>query len=79
MMHRRCWSKFVLWWHARSFFEKVRKTTELRVPLRPFFFRNEEIVANVAEEFDFHDVDFLHGNSGNLGPGLVCVGIVVED
>jgi hypothetical protein len=49
------------------------------VPLRPFFLGDEEVVSNVAEEFDFHDMDFLHGDSGNLGPCFVCIGIVVED
>lgn len=68
-----------LWRHDGCLFEEIGKTTQLRMPKRPFFFGDVKIVTDVAEELDFHDVDFLHGNLRHLGPSLVCVGIVVEN
>lgn len=59
--------------------EEIGEQTKLGVPLAPFLLGHKKVISDVAEEFDFHDVDFLHGDSGHFSPGLVRVGVVVQD
>lgn len=63
----------------RSLAEEVTEETQLGVPLSPFRFGSEQIVTDVAEELDLHDVYLLHGDTGDLGPRLIGVGVIVQN
>jgi len=49
------------------------------MPLFPLLLRGEQAIAHVAEEFDFHNVHFLHRDARDFGPRLVGVGVVVQE
>lgn len=49
------------------------------MPLQPFLLRHVEVVFEMAQEFHFHDVDLVDGNSRYLRPSLVGIGVVIED
>lgn len=58
--------------------EIITKETQLRVPTGPFLLRRKQVVADVAEELDFHDMDLLHRNARDLGPCLIGVSVIVQ-
>ena len=60
-------------------FEKSSKFAQLGFPLGPFRFGHVQVVSHVAEKFDFHYVNFGDGDARYLRPGLVRVGIIVQD
>lgn len=62
-----------------SLVEEVTEKTELRVPASPFSLGGEQVVADVAEELDLHDVDLLHRDARDLGPRLIGVGVIVQN
>lgn len=64
---------------SRCVVKVVREKPEFGVPLVPFFFGHEKIIANVAKELHFHDVDLLDCDPGDLCPGLVRVCVIIED
>ncbi len=49
------------------------------MPLIPFSCRGIECVSHVAQELNFHDMNLLDRYPGNFRPGLVGVGVVVQD
>jgi hypothetical protein len=61
-----------------SLVEVVAEKAQLGVPFGPFLLRREQVVANVAEELDLHDVDLLYCDARDLGPRLIGVGVIVE-
>jgi hypothetical protein len=69
----------VLFGGSRCLVEVVREKPEFDVPLIPFLFGHEQVIANVAEELHLHDVDLLDCDSGDLCPCLVGVCVIVED
>jgi hypothetical protein len=46
--------------------------------LRPFFLGAEQVITDVAEELDLHDVDLLHCDTRDLGPCLIGVSVIVK-
>jgi hypothetical protein len=48
------------------------------VPFGPFLLGGEQVVANVAEELDLHNVDLLNCDARDLGPRLIGVSVIVE-
>lgn len=63
----------------RSLIEVVAEETQLGVPPSPFILRGEQVVADVAEELDLHDVDLMHGDARDLGPRLIGVCVIVQN
>ena len=49
------------------------------MPLGPLLCRCKEVVSNIAQEFDFHDVNFLHRYPRHFSPRLVSVSVVVQE
>ena len=64
---------------SRRIVEEIGEKAQFVVPLGPFLFRHEKVIANVAEKLHFHDVNFLDSDPGHLGPCLVGVRIIVQD
>jgi hypothetical protein len=62
----------------RGLVEVVAKEAQLGVPFRPLFLGAEQVIANVAEELNLHDVDLLHCNARDLGPRLIGISVIVE-
>ena len=44
----------------RRFVVEIGEASELGMPLLPLFLGRKEVIPDIAEEFDFHDVNFLH-------------------
>jgi len=49
------------------------------MPTVPFVLGDEQVVSDIAEEFNLHDMDFLNRDAGHLSPRLIRVGIIVKD
>ena len=59
--------------------EEIPTSGEGDMPGGPLRLGYEQAVAHVAQKLHLHDVNLLHGDTGDLGPSLVRVGVVVED
>ena len=44
----------------RRFVVEIGEASQLGMPLLPLFLGRKEVVPDIAEKFDFHDVNFLH-------------------
>lgn len=62
-----------------SGFEKSSKFPQLGFPPGPFRFGHVEVISHVAEKLDLHDVNFRDGDARYLSPGLVGVGVVIQN
>ena len=58
---------------------KFVEAPQFGVPFSPLAGRRKEVVPNIAEKFDFHDMYLLHRYPRNFGPRFVSVGVVVQD
>ena len=47
-------------WDQRRFVIEIGEASQLGMPLLPLFLRRKEVVPDIAEEFDFYDVNLLH-------------------
>ena len=44
----------------RRFVVEIGEASQLGMPLLPLFLGRKEVVPDIAEKFDFHDVNLLH-------------------
>ena len=49
------------------------------MPTVPFLLGDEQVVSNIAEKLDLHDMDLLDRDARNLSPRLIRVGIIVKN
>lgn len=66
-------------WEHRSLVEEIGKQAQLVVPLGPLGLGGEQIIANVAQELDLHDVDLMHRDARDLSPRLIGVSVIVKN
>ena len=74
------WSSwFDLYRLLRSFGKVAPEKAQLDMPRIPFFIGDVKCISHIAQELHFHDMNLLHRNTRDFGPGLICVSIVIQD
>lgn len=52
---------------------------QLLQPLRPLILGGQQTISHVAKKLDLHYVDLLNSYTRHLSPGLVRVGVIVQE